>query len=145
MNYYERLSLLRLNSQALWLSDKTAMPVLVARATRSWTYVATLGCSSSMVGHLVTNRGCSLAWQMGAQHYQLYYWITWSLASCYTLQGIIDDTRYCVVGGDFDHRPLCLRLNIDYNFVEPQHIVETKKNCLGSNMINQKLKSINLP
>ncbi len=39
---------------------------------------------------------------------------------------IIDDTRYCAMGGDFDHRPLCLRLNIDCNFVEPQHTVETK-------------------
>jgi hypothetical protein len=40
---------------------------------------------------------------------------------------IIDDTRYCTVGGDFDHRPLCLRLSIDCSFVKPQHTVETKK------------------
>jgi hypothetical protein len=31
------------------------------------------------------------------------------------------------MGGDSAHRPLCLRLNIDYSFVEPQHIVVTKK------------------
>jgi len=37
---------------------------------------------------------------------------------------IIDDTRYCAVGEDSDHRPLRLRLNINCNFVEPQHRVE---------------------
>jgi len=31
------------------------------------------------------------------------------------------------MGGNFDHMPLCLRLNIDYSFVEPQHTVVTKK------------------
>jgi hypothetical protein len=31
------------------------------------------------------------------------------------------------MGGDFDHRPLHLQLNFDYNFVEPQHMVVTKK------------------
>jgi len=31
------------------------------------------------------------------------------------------------MGGDSDHKPLCLQLNIDYNFVELQYIVETKK------------------
>ncbi len=29
--------------------------------------------------------------------------------------------------GDFDQRLLRLRLNINYNFVEPQHMVVTKK------------------
>ncbi len=43
------------------------------------------------------------------------------------LEVIIDDTQYCVMGGDSDHRPLRLRLNIDYSFVEPQHTVVTKK------------------
>jgi hypothetical protein len=38
---------------------------------------------------------------------------------------IIDDTRYYAMRGDFDHKPLCLRMNIDCNFVEPQHTVET--------------------
>jgi len=38
---------------------------------------------------------------------------------------IIDDTHYYAVGGDFDQKPLCLRLSIDRNFVEPQHMVET--------------------
>jgi hypothetical protein len=40
---------------------------------------------------------------------------------------IIDDTCYRAMGGDFDHRPLHLRLNIDCSFVESQHIVVTKK------------------
>jgi hypothetical protein len=43
------------------------------------------------------------------------------------LKVIIDDTRYYTMGGDSDHRPLRLRLNIDYSFVEPQHTVVTKK------------------
>jgi hypothetical protein len=30
-------------------------------------------------------------------------------------------------GGDSDHRPLRLWLSIDFTFVEPQHIVVTKK------------------
>ncbi len=40
---------------------------------------------------------------------------------------IIDDTHYCAVGGESDHKPLCLHLNIDCSFVEPQHIIEAKK------------------
>jgi hypothetical protein len=40
---------------------------------------------------------------------------------------IIDDIHYCMVGGDFDQMPLRLQLNIDYSFVEPQHMVVTKK------------------
>jgi hypothetical protein len=32
-----------------------------------------------------------------------------------------------VVGGDFDHKPLHLRLNINYSFVEPQHTVGKNK------------------
>ncbi len=40
---------------------------------------------------------------------------------------IIDDIRYCAIGGDSNHRSLHLRLNIDCSFVEPQHQVETKK------------------
>jgi hypothetical protein len=43
------------------------------------------------------------------------------------LKVIIDDTRYHVTGGDSDHKPLHLQLNIDYSFVEPQHTVVTKK------------------
>jgi hypothetical protein len=31
------------------------------------------------------------------------------------------------MGGDFDHKPLRLRLRIDCNFVKPQHTVVTKK------------------
>jgi hypothetical protein len=40
---------------------------------------------------------------------------------------IIDDTRYCVVGGHSDHRPLRLWLNIDCSLVKPQHTIEIKK------------------
>ncbi len=40
---------------------------------------------------------------------------------------IIDDTHYYEMGGDSDHRPLCLRLSIDCSFVEPEHTVITKK------------------
>jgi hypothetical protein len=47
-NCYKRLSSLKLSNQALWLRDKTVMLVLVAGAASSWTYVVTLGCSSSM-------------------------------------------------------------------------------------------------
>ncbi len=43
------------------------------------------------------------------------------------LEVIIDDTRYRAMGGNSNHRPLHLRLNIDCNFVEPQHMVVTKK------------------
>jgi hypothetical protein len=65
VNYYRRLSSLRLSNQALWLNNRTATPMLVVGATSSLTYVVTLGCSASMVGHLATNQGNSLAWQMG--------------------------------------------------------------------------------
>ncbi len=43
------------------------------------------------------------------------------------LEVIIDDTCYCAMGGDSNHRPLGLRLIIDCTFVEPQHIIVTKK------------------
>jgi hypothetical protein len=43
------------------------------------------------------------------------------------LEVIIDDTRYCAVGGDSDHRPLRLRLSINYTFAKPQHTTATKK------------------
>jgi len=55
VNCYKRLSSLRLSNQTLWLHDKTMMLVLAAGAVSSWTYAVTLGCSSSMVGHLATN------------------------------------------------------------------------------------------
>jgi hypothetical protein len=49
---------------------------------------------------------------------------------------IIDDTRYYMVGGDSNHRPLRLWLNINCNFVEPQHTVEEYQlaltTCLGN-------------
>ncbi len=34
------------------------------------------------------------------------------------LKVIIDDTHYYTMGGDSDHMPLCLQLNIDCNFIE---------------------------
>jgi len=40
---------------------------------------------------------------------------------------IIDDTRYCTVGGDSNHMPLRLWLSINCSFVELQHTIETKK------------------
>ncbi len=43
------------------------------------------------------------------------------------LKVIIDETRYCTMRGDSDHKPLRLRLNIDCSFFEPQHTVITKK------------------
>jgi hypothetical protein len=65
VNYYRRLRSLRLNNQMLWLIDKTTTLVLAVGVVRSWTYVVTLGCSSSMAGHLVINQGSSFTWQMG--------------------------------------------------------------------------------
>ncbi len=64
VNCNKRLSSRRLNNQALWLSDRTATLVLAARAASSWTYDVTLGCSSLMAEHPMTNQGNSLVWQM---------------------------------------------------------------------------------
>jgi hypothetical protein len=41
------------------------MLALAARAASSLTYAVTLGCSSSMVEHLVMNKGSLHAWQIG--------------------------------------------------------------------------------
>ncbi len=65
VNCYRHLSSLILSNQALWLSDRSATLMLVVGAMSSQTYAVMLGCSSSMAGHLVTNRGNSLAQQMG--------------------------------------------------------------------------------
>jgi len=43
------------------------------------------------------------------------------------LEVIIDGICYRAMGGNSNHRPLRLGLNINYNFVEPQHTVVTKK------------------
>jgi hypothetical protein len=43
------------------------------------------------------------------------------------LEVIINDTCYCAMGADFDHRPLCLRLSINCTFVEPQNTAIKKK------------------
>jgi hypothetical protein len=69
--------------------------------------------------------------------------VVWQVATHFEV--IIDDTRYYTIGGDSDHRLLCLLSNINCNFVEPQHTIETKKFLPRFNMINQTLKSISLP
>jgi len=51
--------------------------------------------------------------------------VVWQAATHFKV--IIDDIRYRTMGGDSDHRPLRLRLNIDCSFVESQHMVVTKK------------------
>jgi hypothetical protein len=61
--------------QVLELAESKQPSVMAKRQNRDasvggwgreiWTYVVTLGCSSSMVEHLVMNQGSSLAWQMG--------------------------------------------------------------------------------
>ncbi len=49
----------------------------------------------------------------------------WQVAT--HLEVIINDTHYCTMGGNFDHMSLRLLLNINRSFVEPQHMVVTKK------------------
>jgi hypothetical protein len=64
-----------------------------------------------MAEHLVTNGG----------HNTIDY-IVGSLAiwqAITHLEVIINDTRYYVMGGDSDHKPLRLRLSIDCTFVKP--------------------------
>jgi len=97
VNCYKRMSSLRLSNQALWLRDKTMMLVLATGAAGSWTFAVTLGCSSSMAGHLVTNQGSSFVWQMGGS---IVNYIVGSPAVWQTtidLEVIINDTRYCVM------------------------------------------------
>jgi hypothetical protein len=103
VNCYMRLNSLRLSNQALWLSDITATPVLAAGAASSWTYDVMLSCSSLMAEHLVMNKRSSLVWQMGAQHYQLYRWLTCNLVSYYTPRG--DNRLHSLLrdGGCHDH------------------------------------------
>ncbi len=69
---------------------------------------------------------------------------TYSLASYTHLEVIIDDTRYCTMGGNFDHKPLRLRLSIDCNFVEPQHMVVTNFFLLRFKYDNSKAKKYQL-
>jgi hypothetical protein len=73
--------------------------------SREFTCLANGGCS--IVDYII---GSPTIWQV-ATH----------------LEVIIDDTRYFAMGGDFYHRPLHLRLSIDYNFIKPQHTVVAKK------------------
>jgi hypothetical protein len=65
VNYYRRLSSRKLSNQALWLNNRTTTPMLATGAVSSWTYVVTLGCSSSMAEHPMINQESSFAWQMG--------------------------------------------------------------------------------
>ncbi len=53
---------------------------------------------------------------------------------------IIDDTHYRAMGGDSNHMPLCLWLNIDCSFVKPQHMVVTKKFLPRFNYDKSKVK-----
>jgi len=55
------LELTETKQPSVILSDRIAMPMLAAMAVNSWTYAMTLGCSSSMAGHLVMNQGNSFA------------------------------------------------------------------------------------
>ncbi len=48
------------------------------------------------------------------------------------------------MGGDFDHKLLRLRLNINYNFVKPQHIVVIKKFLLRFKYDKSKVKEYQL-
>jgi hypothetical protein len=57
---------------------------------------------------------------------------------------IIDDTRYYAIGGDSNHRLLCLQLSIDCSFVEPQHTVETKKFLLRFKYDKSKVEEYHL-
>ncbi len=112
----------------LWLSNRTVTLMLAARAVNSWTYVVTLGCSFSMVGHMVTNQGEFTCLANGGRNIVDYIVgspVVWQVAT--HLEVIIDDTRYYAMGGNSDHSLLHLRLNIDCNFVEPRHTVVTNK------------------
>jgi hypothetical protein len=51
--------------------------------------------------------------------------VIWQVATHFEV--IINDTRYCAMGGDFDHMLLQLRLSINCTFVEPQHTTVAKK------------------
>jgi hypothetical protein len=73
----------------------------------SWEFICLANGGHNTVDYIV---GSPAVWQ-AATHFEV----------------IIDDIRYCAVGGDSDHKSLCLRLSINCSFVEPQHIVETKK------------------
>jgi hypothetical protein len=50
-----------------------------------------------------------------------------------------------MVGGDFDHRSLRLQLNINCNFVEPQHTIEIKKFLPRFKYDKSKAKKYQLP
>ncbi len=68
---------------------------------------------------------CFGKWGRSTVNYIVGSHVVWQATT--HLEVIIDDTCYCVMGGDSDHMSLCLRLNIDCSFVEPQHTVVTKK------------------
>jgi hypothetical protein len=58
----------------------------------------------------VTNQGSSLIWR-SIVDYIVGSLVVWQVAT--HLEVLIDDTHYCAMGVDSDHRLLCLRLNID--------------------------------
>jgi hypothetical protein len=57
--FLQALKFIETKQLGVWLNDRIATPLLVIGAASSWTYVVTLGYSSSMAGHLVTNKGNS--------------------------------------------------------------------------------------
>ncbi len=68
---------------------------------------------------------CLVNWGRSTVNYIVGSLVIWQAAT--HLEVIIDDTRYCAMGRDSDHRLLRLHLSIDCNFVEAQCTVVTKK------------------
>jgi hypothetical protein len=93
--------------------------VLATGAVSSWTYVVMLGCSSSMAppsdesGEFT----CLANGRRNIVDYIVGSHVVWQAIT--HLEVIIDDTRYCAMGADSNHRSLHLRLNINSSFVEP--------------------------
>jgi hypothetical protein len=65
---------------------------------KSWEFTCLVNGGHNTIDYIV---GSLAIWQ-AATHFEV----------------IIDNTHYCAVGGDFNHRPLHLQLNIDCSFVE---------------------------
>jgi hypothetical protein len=111
MNCYMCLNSLKLNNQVLWLSDKTATPVMAIGAASSWDL--DLCCD---VGLLIPNGRtpsdksgefiCLANGKCIILNYIVGSPVIWQATT--HLQVIIDDTRYYAMGGDFDHTPLHL-------------------------------------
>jgi hypothetical protein len=68
--------------------------------------------------------------------------VVWQAAT--HLEVIIDDTRYCAMRENSNHKLLRLWLNINCSFVEPQHTVVTKKILPGFKYDKSKAKKYQL-